>query len=222
MRDLKNRIEKQDSYEVRTGLVFIWLTAFSVFGIVYSAKLGMDFVWLPCAFFALASLVNALYWFAQPRSAGAQYAADEDESEEEEYEEEDDESEECADDEIDLEDESAQVASAQLTAQEIKQRANFYAFVYHVCKHHVLGEGAWKKRGLSVPTYQRWVKILKEVRVVNTPPAGAAPVVLMSFEDALDTLAEWGKEPDYWKPVLNHYSPTNEGSTLLMMQEQTS
>jgi hypothetical protein len=112
----------------------------------------------------------------------------------------------------------AEENEGELSAEDLRLRANFYAFVWHVTKQNIVGEGAWKKRGLSVPTYQRWIKTLKAAGVVSTPPAGAAPRPLLGLEEALARLAEWGDDPDYWLPVIEHYHPAGD-TTLLLIQD---
>lgn len=182
------RIERLDSYAMRTALLFAWLFVVASCAFVIALNWhGMEFAPFPIAFICVLSLFEFVR-----RAYIAYYATD---------------SEECAEEAADSEESTQPAEEGELPHSELLKRANFYSFVHVICTQGITGEGAWEKRGVPSATYKEWMPLLKKMQVVSNPGPGAAPKPLMDFESALKHIASFSDEADYWKPVRDSYYP---------------
>lgn len=186
-----NKVNKYDSYETRTGMIFLWLFAFSLTGFVISLNVPtMAFAPIPLCVFTLMSLFTALHWFKRAMFATGEY--------------EDTEPTTMA--EVRTEEQAAMDArvNEQVTriTNETARRTGEYVFLYGVCSLRIGGEKAWYERfGLSRENYRESITELEQFGIVSPSEPGKQRRILMPFSKAVNVFAYKKDDLEYFSRV---------------------
>jgi hypothetical protein len=207
------KLERLDSYELRTALIWFKLMVICCAAFVISINWrGMDFAPFPIGMFILLALFEGCRWYMKAKYL---YYADDEEGEEE------------SEAEVQPVTPTTQPTTQQfapLSGQMIRERAKLYAFVHGVTVNRAIGEDLWFARGLPKALYRRWITLLEDAGVVSSTAENPRRKVLMQFEQALAAIAQLVEEETgetgYWKPVEGYYNPARTPNSVLVMPDK--
>lgn len=89
----------------------------------------------------------------------------------------------------------------QLTGEQKLALCQFYAFVYAIIKHQLVGEAIWLERGMLRKQYRQWIHGLAapSIAVVAVKNGQKPQVLEESLEAALGRIALRLGQPNYWQ-----------------------
>ncbi|HEX2915479.1 MAG TPA: hypothetical protein VH186_32265 [Chloroflexia bacterium] len=206
MEKVRKRLAAIDGVELRTAMLFLWVSSFCFFGFVISLSFpGLAFADVACFLFFLMTLVEGLLWLRRAvlshsensemgfRKVESRVEAGEEEAEEE--------------------------AGEGIPSEARREREMFYGFIYGICVRNLLSENQWAalERGdalayINRTRYRAYMPHLQRAGVVTPVDKGGKRKVLLGFSDALTAVELYTGERGYWdKAGCGYHTRINPG-----------
>ncbi|HEX2915801.1 MAG TPA: hypothetical protein VH186_33880 [Chloroflexia bacterium] len=204
MEKVRKRLAAIDGVELRTAMLFLWVSSFCFFGFVISLSFpGLAFADVACFLFFLMTLVEGLLWLRRAvlsHSENSETGYRKVESRMESGEEEEE-------------------AGEGIPSDARREREMFYGFIYGVCVRNLLSENQWVavERGdalsyINRTRYRAYMPHLQRAGVVTAVDKGGKRKVLLGFSDALTAVELYTGERGYWdKAGCGYHTRINPG-----------